>query len=88
MLKELSLSFVKLSKIKGGTLLLKIVVYWPAKYLLNMLALASNSVISSLLTSRGGLLGTFFPFHKVLSVAQYDFIDLERSHSFFPRRIK
>ena len=44
-------------------------------------------IVSSLLTSRGGMLGTFFPFHKVLSVSQYDFMDLERSHSFFPRRI-
>ena len=69
-------------------LFLLIVVHWLAKYLLNMLALASNSVISLLLTSWGGILNTFFPFHKILSVAHYDFMGLEGSPSFFPRRIK
>ena len=88
MLKELSLSSVKWFKVEGSTLLLLIVVHWLAKYLLNMLALTSNSVISSSFTSRGGILGTFFPFHKVLSVAQYVFMDLEGSPSFFPRCIK
>ena len=48
---------------------LLIAVHWLTKCLLNVLALASNSVISSLFTIRGGILGTFFPLHKVLSVA-------------------
>ena len=65
-----------------------IVADWLAKYSLNMLALASNPVISLLFTSRRDILGTFFPFHKVLSAAQYDFMNLEESPSFFPRRIK
>ena len=70
MLKELSLSSVKWFKVEGSTLLLLTAVHWLAKYLLNMLALASNSVISSLLLiSRGRMLGTFCPFQKVLSVA-------------------
>ena len=56
---------VKWFKIEGSTLLLLIVVHWLAKCLLNMLALASNSVISSLFTSSGGILGIFLPFHKV-----------------------
>ena len=46
------------------------------KNLLNILVLASNSVISSLFISRGGVLGTFFSFHKVLSVAHCNFMDL------------
>ena len=63
MLKELlSLSSVKWFKVEGSTLLLLIVVHWLAKYLLNMLALASNLFISYLFTSRVGILGTFFPF--------------------------
>ena len=49
-----------------------------ARYLLNMLALPSISIISSLFTSRGGIMGNFFPFHRVLSVAQYLFMDLEQ----------
>lgn len=53
-----------------------------------MLALASNSVISSVFTSRAGILGTFSPFHNVFSVAQYVPMDLEGSPSFLPRRIK
>ena len=81
MLKELSLSSVKSFKVEGSALLLLIVVHWLVKYLLNMLALASNSVTSSLLISRGGILGTFFPFHKIFSVAHYDFMDLEGSPS-------
>ena len=47
MLKELSLSPVKWFKVEGSTLWLLIAFHWLAKYLLNMLALASNSVISS-----------------------------------------
>ena len=58
-----------------------IAVHWLAKYLLNMLALASKSVISSSFISSEGILGTFFPFHEVLSVVQYVFMDLERSPS-------
>ena len=74
MLQELSLSSVKWFKVKRSTLLLLIVMHWLAKYLLNMLALASNSVISSLFTRRGGILGTFLSFHKVLSVVQYELL--------------
>ena len=88
MLKELSLSPVKRFKVEGSTLLLLTAVHWLAKYLLNMLALASNSAISPLFNIRGGILGTFFSFYKVLSVAQYFFMDLEGSPSFIPRRIK
>ena len=84
MLTELSMSSVKRFKDEGSTLLLLIVVHLLAKYLLNILALTSHSVISSLFTSRGGVLGTFFSFHKVLDVAQYVSVDLEGS----PRRIK
>ena len=86
MLKELSLSSVKWFKVEGRTLLLLIVVHWLAKYLLNMLALASNSVISLLCASSGGILGNFFRSYKVLNVAQYVFMYLEGSQSFFPRR--
>ena len=53
-----------------------------------MLAINSNSVITSLVTSRGRVLGTFFTFDKVLNVAQCDFIDLEGSPCFLPRHIK
>ena len=53
-----------------------------------MLAIASHSVITSLLTSRGRILGTFSPFDKVLSVAQYEYMDLEGSSCFLPRQIK
>ena len=67
--------------------LLLIVVHWLAKKLLKTLVLASNSVISSLFTSKRAILGTFFLFHEVLSAAQYDFMDLEGLPSFFPRRI-
>ena len=88
MLMELNLSSVKWFKVEWSTLLLLIVVHWLAKYSLNMLALASNSVISLLFTSKGGILGTFFPFHKVFTVAQYVFMDLEGSPSFFSRRVK
>ena len=65
MLKEISLSSVE---DEVSTLLLLTAVYWLAKYLLNMLAIASRSVTSSLLTSRGEILSTFFPFHNVFSV--------------------
>ena len=61
---------------------------WLAKYLLNMLALASNSIICSIFTKRGGILGTFFVYYKVLSVAKHEFIDRGGSPSFFARRIK
>ena len=73
---------------KKCTIIIDSTVHWLAKYLLNVLALASNSVISPSFISSGGILGNFFPFHKVLSVAQYVFIDLEGSPSFFPRHIK
>ena len=88
MSKKFSLSSVKLFKVEGSTILLLIVVHWLAKYLLNMITLASNSFISLLFTSRGEMLGTFFPFHKVLSVAHHDFMDPEESRRFFPRCIK
>ena len=65
-----------------------IVVHWLAKYVLNTLALVSKLVISSLLTSKGGMLGNFFLFLKIFSVVQYDFIDLQESPSIFPRRTK
>ena len=61
MLMKLSLSSVEWFKVEGSKLLLLILVHWLAKYLLNMSALASNSVISLLFTSRGWILGTFFP---------------------------
>ena len=61
-----------------------IAVLWLPKYLLNILTFGSNLVISSLETSRGGILGTFFPFRKVFNIAQYDFMELERSSSFLP----
>ena len=86
MSKKFSLSSVKLFKVEGSTILLLIVVHWLAKYLLNMLALASNSLISLLFTSRGEMLGTLF--HKVLSVVHHDFMDPEESRRFFPRCIK
>ena len=46
MLKELSLSSVKSFKVEGSTPLLLTGVHWLAKYLLNMLALASNSEVT------------------------------------------
>ena len=60
MLKELC-CLLNDSKLKEVPYYYWFVVHWLAKYLLNMLALASNLVISSLLTSRGEILGTFFP---------------------------
>ena len=83
MLRKLSLK-----KVEKSTVLLLTVVHWLAKYLLNMLALVPNSVTSLLLTSRGGILGTFFPIHKVFSVLQYNFMDLEGTPSFLSRGIK
>ena len=64
----MSMSFIW-EKIFEIMLQLSIAVHWLAKFLLNMLALASNLVISSLFTIKGGILGTFFPLYKVLSVA-------------------
>ena len=55
---------------------------------INMLAIASNSLISSLFTSEGGILGTSFTFHKNISVSQSVFTDLERSPSFSTRGTK
>ena len=56
--------------------------------ILHMLAIASNLVITSLVTNRGRVLGTFSPFDKVFSVTQSDFVDLEGSPCFLPRHIK
>ena len=83
MLKEISLSSGNWFKVERRTLLLLIVMHWLATYLLIMLALASNSVISSVFTSRVGILGTFSPFHNVFSVAQYVPMDLEDHQAFF-----
>ena len=90
MLKEYNLSSVKWFKVEGSTLLSLIALHWPAKHLLNILPLVSNSVISSLFTSIGEIFTSregYLPFHKVLSVAQYVFMDLEGSSRFFARRI-
>ena len=58
-------------------LLLLTVMYWLAKYFLHILVLVSYTVISSLLTSRRGIIVTFFTFHEIVSVVQYEFIDLD-----------
>ena len=83
----MSMSFIW-EKIFEIMLQLSIAVHWLAKFLLNMLALASNLVISSLFTFRRGILDTFFLLHKVLRVAYYIFMDLEASPSFFPKCMK
>ena len=89
MLKEHSPPLVKKYKVERLVLSLLIAVRFFVKYvlnilsvvsktvislLLNMLSLVSNSVINSSLTSRVGIVGNFFPFHKVFYIAQCDYV--------------